>query len=59
MTAMTLTVRSATRLAREALYLGVGAGVLGYQRLQVQRRELEKELQARFGSADPAEPAAG
>jgi hypothetical protein len=55
-----LTLRSATRLAREALYIGVGAGVLAVQRLQVQRRELEKELSRRFSSdREPAEPAAG
>ncbi len=55
-----LPLRSAVRLAREALYVGVGAGVLAYQRVQVQRRELEKELSRRF-SPDPesAEPAPG
>ena len=30
--------------ARDALYVGVGLGVLGFQRLQVQRRELERAL---------------
>ena len=53
-----LTLRSTTRLAREALYIGVGAGVLAFQRLQVQRRELEKELNRRFGT-DTAEPTPG
>ena len=53
-----LTLRSATRLAREALYIGVGAGVLAFQRLQVQRRELEKELNRRFGG-NTAEPTPG
>jgi hypothetical protein len=47
------TLRSSTRYAREALYIGVGAGVLAFQRLQVQRRELEAEWNRRFG-----EPAA-
>jgi hypothetical protein len=52
--------RSALRYAREALYIGVGAGVLAFQRVQVQRRELEKELNRRF-SSDPetAEPTPG
>jgi hypothetical protein len=58
------TLRSTTRLARETLYIGVGAGVLAFQRLQVQRRELEAELSRRFGSTpdlttEPAEPTAG
>jgi hypothetical protein len=57
------TLRSSTRFAREALYVGVGAGVLAYQRVQVQRRELERELSRRFGGpSDPtetAEPSAG
>ena len=54
------TLRTSTRYAREALYIGVGAGVLAYQRLQVQRRELEAEWQRRFGGADEAvEPSAG
>jgi hypothetical protein len=48
------TLRTSTRYAREALYLSVGAGVLAYQRLQVQRRELEAEWQRRFGGAEPA-----
>ena len=55
-----LSVRSAARLTREAVYIGVGAGVLAYQRLQVQRRELEKELNRRFSSdPEPAEPTPG
>jgi hypothetical protein len=54
------TLRSSTRFAREALYIGVGAGVLAFQRLQVQRRELEAELNRRFGGdADAPEPSAG
>lgn len=36
------------RLAREALYVTVGAGVLAVQKVQVQRRELEAELSRRF-----------
>ena len=54
------TLRSSTRFAREALYIGVGAGVLAFQRLQVQRRELEAELSRRFGGDNDApEPSAG
>jgi hypothetical protein len=30
--------------ARDAVYTGVGLGILGFQRLQVRRRELEKTL---------------
>jgi hypothetical protein len=52
--------RSALRFAREALYIGVGAGVLAFQRVQVQRRELEKELNRRFASGpETAEPTPG
>ncbi len=55
-----LSLRSAARLTREAVYIGVGAGVLAYQRLQVQRRDLEKELNRRFASnPEPAEPNPG
>jgi len=32
------------RGARDVVYTGVGLGILGFQRLQVQRRELEKAL---------------
>lgn len=32
------------RLAKESVYVGVGLGVLGFQRAQVVRRELEKRL---------------
>ena len=35
---------AAARL-REALYVGVGLGVLGFQRAQVQRRALERQFQ--------------
>jgi hypothetical protein len=30
--------------ARDVVYTGVGLGILGFQRLQVRRRELEKAL---------------
>lgn len=32
------------RAARESLYVGVGVGVLAFQRIQVQRREWEQRL---------------
>jgi hypothetical protein len=44
-------VRRATRLAREALYVTVGTGVLAVQRLQVQRREWEQQLERRFSGS--------
>ncbi len=48
-------VRAAFRFAREALYVTVGAGVLAVQRMQVQRRELERQFGGRFqGSAPPS-----
>ena len=46
-------LRSTLRLAREALYVTVGAGVLAVQKAQVQRRELEIELNRRFSGPDP------
>ncbi|MEO1058088.1 MAG: hypothetical protein AAFY28_14350 [Actinomycetota bacterium] len=36
--------RRAAGLAREALYIGVGLGILGVQRTQVRRRELERSV---------------
>lgn len=30
--------------ARDVVYTGVGLGILGFQKLQVRRRELEKAL---------------
>jgi hypothetical protein len=47
-------LRSTLVLAREALYVTVGAGVLAVQRAQVQRREWERELARRFSGPDPA-----
>lgn len=37
-------IQDSTRLARDAAYVSIGFGVLGFQKLQVRRRELEKEL---------------
>ena len=36
--------RRAAEIARDALYVTVGLGVLGVQRAQVRRRELERSL---------------
>lgn len=49
-------VRNTLFLAREALYVSVGAGVLAVQRLQVQRREWEQELSRRFSGSTGPEP---
>jgi|RhiMetdeSRZDD1v2_1073273.scaffolds.fasta_scaffold437830_2 hypothetical protein len=38
------TLRQVTTLATDALYVAVGFGVLGFQRFQVRRRELEARL---------------
>lgn len=35
---------TAANLAAEATYTAVGLGVLAYQRIQVRRREIEREL---------------
>jgi hypothetical protein len=53
-------VRAALRFAREALYVTVGAGVLAVQRLQVERRELERQFGGRFrGTAPPSNGSSG
>lgn len=49
-------VRRTLILAREALYVTVGAGVLAVQRVQVQRREFERELSRRFSGSPGPEP---
>ena len=38
----------ATKLLRDSFYVTVGFGVLAVQKLQVRRRELEKEIDERF-----------
>ena len=37
-----------TEIAKDALYIGVGAGVIAFQRAQVQRVELTAALEHRF-----------
>ena len=49
-------VRGTLILAREALYVTVGAGVLAVQRVQVQRRELARQLSRRFSGSPGPEP---
>jgi hypothetical protein len=44
--------RSVTDLARDAAYVAVGFGVLGYQRVQVQRVELQNRLSQDFSLDD-------
>ena len=34
--------------ARDAAYIGVGLGVLAYQRAQVRRRELQQQVEAQL-----------
>lgn len=38
----------AVRLLRDSLYVGVGFGVLAFQKAQVRRRELERSLDERL-----------
>ena len=49
-------LRSTLVLARETLYVAVGAGVLAVQKVQVQRREWEQEIGRRFGGSAGPEP---
>jgi len=45
------------RLARDSFYVSVGFGVLGFQKLQVRRRELEREwAKQRRGAEDDGAP---
>lgn len=41
-----------TKLARDAAYVAVGFGVLNFQRAQVRRRELTKQLASRVESLE-------
>lgn len=42
-------VATATKVGRDAVYLVVGTGVLAFQRLQVERREVESKVRSLFG----------
>jgi hypothetical protein len=46
-----LTLDNATDTARDAFYVGVGAGVIAFQKLQVRRVELTKALNAHLDEA--------
>lgn len=46
-----LTLETITDGARDAFYVGVGAGVIAFQKLQVQRVELTKALSAQINDA--------
>ena len=39
----------AVKVGRDLLYLTVGTGVLAFQRLQVERREVEAKVRSIFG----------
>jgi hypothetical protein len=45
--------------ARDAAYTVVGFGVLGFQRLQVRRRQLTKEIDKRIGESIGGKPGEG
>ena len=40
-----------TKVLKDALYIGVGLGVLAVQKVQVQRQELRKQLKGQVGDA--------
>lgn len=42
--------QKAAKLAKDAVYVTVGAGVLAFQRAQVQRREFQKAVDERVGA---------
>jgi hypothetical protein len=45
------TIETMTDVVRDALYVGVGAGVIAFQKLQVQRVELTKTVGAQLDGA--------
>ncbi len=46
-----ITAEDVSRVAREAVYVGVGLGVIAFQKVQVQRVELTKVLKGQIGEA--------
>jgi chaperonin cofactor prefoldin len=46
-----ITVDDVTKVLKDALYITVGAGVIGFQKVQVGRRELTKTLSAQLSEA--------
>ncbi|CAN5911668.1 hypothetical protein BH23ACT2_BH23ACT2_18600 [soil metagenome] len=47
-----LTIAPVTDTLRDAFYVGVGAGVIAFQKLQVQRVELTKSINAQLHEAN-------
>ncbi len=52
-----LKIEELTKVAKDALYVGVGLTVIAFQKAQVQRQELQKRLQTQMG--DAKSPVAG
>lgn len=52
-------VEELTRRAEEALYTAVGLGILGFQHLQVRRRELARSLEDIVRQVTDPRPGAG
>lgn len=46
-----LNVNDLTKALKDALYIGVGAGVIALQKVQVQRQELQKQIKPLLGDA--------
>jgi len=40
-----------TQILKDAAYVGIGFGVITFQRAQVQRQEIKKQLEAQLGDA--------
>lgn len=46
-----ITTETANRVAKDAFYVGVGLGVIAFQKAQVQRVELTRTLKGQVGEA--------
>ena len=44
-------VNDVTKVFKDAIYVSVGLGVIAFQKVQVQRQELRKQLQGQVGDA--------
>lgn len=44
-------IETLTELARDAFYVTVGAGVIAFQKLQVQRNDFQKAFEGQLGEA--------
>jgi len=55
----TIDVEDLTHRAEEALYTAVGLGILGFQHLQVRRRELARSLEDIVRQVTDPRPGAG